>query len=296
MITSHKLLNLWDMLKEYSLISSRLATHLSHLEDSLRTDISLEENRWFGSFFSDRRLKISQGDKRSIEFYVTQMELLVSDLQLDVTGMAVKHIRINLGIGDYTKNVLVDDIRYLRRSFEDELKARQFFFVERRYTKFYQQPELFGPEVNDYFHEAMDDIQNAGTALALGQGTSCVMHLMRASEVALKALAKELDISYGRSWEDYLSKVEKNLSMKHTLKPANWREKEVFYRDMAGDLTAIKQAWRNPTMHPERTYTTENAELILMAIKALMQHMARHLQPKAKPVLTVVTSENAGKV
>lgn len=293
-MTASKILNLWDMLKEYSLISSRLATHLSHLEDSLRTDIAIKKNQLFGSFFSGRRLTISQQDRSWIELYLSQMELMVSDLELHTTGMAVKRIQIRMASDDCKKHGLADDIKYLRQCFEDELKARQFIYVEPRLAKFYQHPELFGPEVNDYFHEAMDDIQNAGTALALGLGTSCVMHLMRASEVALKALAKELDIPYGRSWEDYLSKIAKILETKHPLKPADWKEKEVFYRDVTGDLVAIKQVWRNPTMHPEHAHTTAKAELILMAIKPLMQHMAHHLKPKAKPVLTLITNEGNG--
>jgi len=296
MIPSHKLLNLWDMLKEYSFIASRLATHLSHLEDSLRTDLSIRKNRLFGSFFSARRCRVSQDDRRSIEFYLSHMERVVSDLHLAATASAAKRIRAALTLDDYRKSNLADDIRHLRGSFEDELTARQFVYVEQKFTKFYQQPALFGQEVNDYFHEAIDDIQDAGTALALGLGTSCVMHLMRAMEVALKALAKELDIPYGRSWEDYLSKIDKNMSIKHAAKPLEWKEKEPIYRDFSGDLQAIKQAWRNPTMHVDRRYTPDEAELVFMAVKALMQRMATNLKPKAKPQLKLVTSENGGVV
>ena len=36
----------------------------------------------------------------------------------------------------------------------------------------------------------------------------------------------------------------------------------------------VKTAWRNPTMHIEKTYTPQRAEEILLAVKSFMAHLA----------------------
>ena len=39
-------------------------------------------------------------------------------------------------------------------------------------------------------------------------------------------------------------------------------------------LVHVKQAWRNPTMHPKRTYTQAEADDIFRATRSFMQNLA----------------------
>lgn len=141
---------------------------------------------------------------------------------------------------------------------------------------------LFGAAVNDQFPDAAEDIEDAGRCLALGQGTAAVMHLMRVCEVGLKALANALKIPYAPSWESYLSQIQKQINLKHGSKSAKWKKSEKFFRDVSGDLMTIKQAWRNPTMHVDRKYYPDEAEVILGAVRTLMRTLATKLTSKKK--------------
>jgi hypothetical protein len=73
------------------------------------------------------------------------------------------------------------------------LNRRKFFEPEPHYLKYFENPKLFGDAVFSSFPSATDDIAEAGTCLALERSTACVMHSMRATEVALRALVRVHD-------------------------------------------------------------------------------------------------------
>lgn len=56
---------------------------------------------------------------------------------------------------------------------------RLFLYIPPQMVNLYEAKELFGQPVEHAFPSAIDDIEDAGKCLALGQGTACVMHLMR---------------------------------------------------------------------------------------------------------------------
>jgi len=173
-----------------------------------------------------------------------------------------------------------DLLKELRIRIFDELTERQFLYVPPERAKLYTEPMLIGKEVNDRLPAAIDDIEEAGKCLALGRATACALHTMRILEVGLKALAAALNIPYAPSWESYLKQIGDNIALKHKNKTAKWRRDEKFYRDLSGDLLTIKQAWRNPTMHVDRKYSTEEAEQIFTAAKSFMVRLAEHFSQK----------------
>ena len=181
--------------------------------------------------------------------------------------------------GDGPKAVAIS-VRELKTRLKDELEEREFLYVPPSKTKFYKDPMLFGRDVNDRFPMAIDDIEDAGKCLALGQGTACVLHTMRILEVGLKALGNALNIPYAPSWESYLTQISANIAKKHKNKTAKWKRDEKFYRDLSGDLLIVKQAFRNPTMHVGRKYSVEEAEQVFTAAKSFMVRLAVHFSQK----------------
>jgi len=181
--------------------------------------------------------------------------------------------------GDGPK-VVAGAVRELKTRLKDELNEREFFYVLPTRLKFYKTPMLFGKDVNDRFPKAIDDIEEAGKCLALGQGTACVLHTMRIIEVGLKALASALNIPYAPSWESYLKQISDKIALKHKNKTAKWKRDEKFYRDLSGDLLIVKQVFRNPTMHVDRKYSADEAEQIFTAAKSFMERLAAHFSQK----------------
>ena len=143
-------------------------------------------------------------------------------------------------------------------------------------VQLYNQPYIFGGEVFQAFPSANEDISEAGTCLALDRGTACVMHLMRVIEVGLAALAKELGVKKQNDWGYYLREIDGELTKRTKASGARSAD-EQFYAEAATGIDSMRRAWRNPTMHPEKTYTPERAEEIIDSVRIFLRHLATKL-------------------
>lgn len=128
---------------------------------------------------------------------------------------------------------------------------------------------LFGTEVETAFPLAAEDIAGAGQALGFGLNTACVFHLMRAMERAVQMVAAQLGINHvERVWGNLLSDIGKAIEVlpKGAAKD-QWSQVHVH-------LYHVKQAWRNDTMHPKKTYSEVEAKDVFDAVGSFMRHLA----------------------
>ena len=132
---------------------------------------------------------------------------------------------------------------------------------------------IFGQPVHDAFPSAISDIEESAKCLAVDRGTACVMHLMRAIEVPLKALASMLNIGTQNDWGSYIREIDRELSSR--MKASGKRSAdELFYAEAAEAFERVKRAWRNRTMHVDAVYTVERARQIFDATCQFMAHLA----------------------
>lgn len=137
----------------------------------------------------------------------------------------------------------------------------------------------FGEEVQDAFPSAKDDIEEAAKCLAVDRGTACVMHLMRAMEAPLKAMATALGVKQQNDWGSYIREVDKELDRR--MKASGKRSSdEGFYAEASEAFERVKRAWRNKSMHLEHSYSPERARDIFEATKGFMAHLAPRIQEK----------------
>jgi hypothetical protein len=170
-----------------------------------------------------------------------------------------------------TSTELLQGISELQHRLDDDVKTHVYLLVTK--TEYYGQEKLFGDLVFDNFSSANEDIFEAGMCLAVGRSTGCVMHLMRVVEVALSVLADELNVPKQNDWGAYLRKIETELDNRVKMSGARSPD-EQFYAEAAVNFDRMRRAWRNPTMHPDKTYSPERAEEILSSIKSFMAHLA----------------------
>jgi hypothetical protein len=156
------------------------------------------------------------------------------------------------------------------------LNSRKFFEPEPDYLKYFENPKLFGDEVFNAFPSATDDIAEAGTCIALERSTACVMHCMRVTESALKALAKAIGVLPQSDWGGYIREIYKELEKQVKNAGAKTPEHQ-FYAEAAAQIDNVKRAWRNPSMHVDKSYSGPRAEEILLATKSLMIHLAARI-------------------
>jgi hypothetical protein len=168
-------------------------------------------------------------------------------------------------------------LEFVRNAIAIGLNRRKFFEPDPRYIEYFENPKLFGDQVFAAFPSATDDITEAGTCLAFERATACVMHLMRATEVALRALAKDVGVTQPQNdWGSYLREIDKQLVARQKAAGRRTPDEE-FYADAAVQLDHVRRAWRNATMHIDKSYSQTRAEEILLATKSLMSHLAARI-------------------
>lgn len=162
-------------------------------------------------------------------------------------------------------------VKELRLRISDQLQARLFLFVSFDKDKYFNGKALFGGDVETKFPATTYDIAEAGKCLALERSTATVCHLMRVMEVGVQALATKLSpsINVDKAWGKILEKVDAEIDKL----PSGDAKDDL--RGVAASLHAVKDAWRNPTMHPRATHTEEEAEEIFTACKTFMRRLAQ---------------------
>jgi len=189
-------------------------------------------------------------------------------------------------------NLLHSDVREqladLSRRFEDDLKATLCFFIPHDREKYWKANRPFGPDVFARFSSTRIDLEEAGNCLACRRSTAAVFHLMRVMEVGLRALGATLNDPYldpgrNRSWEKILRGCNAQLREEPGRRVQEWQDDPTFFAGATATLMAVKDAWRNPTMHVEINYDDERALDVWNAVGGFMRHLATKL---SDPVFT----------
>jgi hypothetical protein len=173
-------------------------------------------------------------------------------------------------------SILIPD---LLNRLEDECGRKIVMAIDAQYAPFFNNPQFFDSsdaqvkKVSEQFPSAAEDIAEAGKCLACGRDTACVMHLGRVMEAGLKALAGTLGVGPQNDWGKYLGETEKELQKRMKASGARTPD-EQFYAEAHAMFDSVRRAWRNPTMHVDKTYTEERAEEILIAVRSFMRHLA----------------------
>lgn len=180
--------------------------------------------------------------------------------------------------------LLYNEMESLQLRLLDELQEHFYWPVTRQSAELFKSLAPFGQSVFDAFPSARLDIQNSIRCSVFGQFTASVFHLMRVMEVGLKVLGREAGIPYAPSWESYLQQLNKKLDVSYGSMTPAWRKKAPLLRELAGDIFAVKIAWRNPTMHVVREYTIQEAFQVAQAVETFLQRMATKYRERGKPV------------
>lgn len=202
---------------------------------------------------------------------VELLKTYCDEINLPITRRLLRDIERASTVTD-----LLSAYTHIKRTLQIELENRVFLEPDARYKEYFRKSTLFGAPVFTAFSSANNDIFEAGTCLALERPTACVMHLMRVMEAGLKALAVTLGIPPQNDWGAYLRKIETELETRYRASGARSAD-ERFYSEAALGFDRVRRAWRNPTMHVENSYSAEQAEEILQAVKSFISFLATRI-------------------
>lgn len=164
----------------------------------------------------------------------------------------------------------------------DELNTRFFFSIDSKYVPYYNDFTTAWAGVMGHFPSTLSDIEEASKCFALNRYTATVFHMMRVMEVGLRVLGAslkdpDLDPKTNPSWDRILRRCRAELSKSLQDRSPEWRSDEPFFSNASARLMAVKDAWRNPTMHVEQVYTEETSLDVFNHVQAFMRHLATKL-------------------
>ncbi len=174
----------------------------------------------------------------------------------------------------------------------DELKASKFIVLKSGEQALYEpQVPLFGTLVALRFPSAAFEIAEAGKCLALERPTASAFHAMRSIEIGIRAIARCLGISdpikdADRNWAVMLRKVKDETNRRNSATSPAWANSSdrQFFEEVYASLDAVRNPWRNATMHVENVYTEDEGTMIFNAVKGFMMKLATRMDDNGVPL------------
>lgn len=166
----------------------------------------------------------------------------------------------------------------------DDLKEMFVAYVGREKAEFFNNPtKILSENVLKKFPPCFDDILEAGNCYAADRNTGCVFHLMRVMEYGVRRFAKKLKVPliklsitrlHEYSWHEILDLMNPELAKIDQTTLAG-KAKHQKYSAVQAELYRVKDAWRNPTMHPSaKPYNSLEALNILNHVSSFMSGLA----------------------
>jgi HEPN domain-containing protein len=272
-----QLVSLLMILKKYGQAFFRIGELLS----TLSTLENLNLPALFESFHIDTKDLRRPLDEEGAQFLYDNLKIMLTyceAAELTSSAQGIKRI-LELPDGLRTPSGLQALMVELSNRLRDELENRRFLYIPDRNVERYESNSLFGDKVAKKFAKSTADIQEAGKCFAAGRYTACVFHLMRVMERGVQRLGKKLKVTIPVEEKDW-GKISTHINgALNRLPNSTVQEKRVHtrYTKAAVYLDNVREAWRNPTMHPKETYTEEEADDCFRFVKQYMEYLAKIL-------------------
>jgi hypothetical protein len=209
---------------------------------------------------------------------LTRMRAECVKLDLAYTRDLITHVEseVHRKAREYTCGDMANHLETLSSMFAKELEKNNCFRIATEKDKYFENDDLFGPDVSKAFGSCADEIRNAGTCYALEQDDACVFHLMRILERSLGVLALKFSIPFDHdNWHNIIEQLEAKIrKMDASTFGYDWKDKQKFYARAANQFMFFKDAWRNHVMHVRDVFDEGKALSVYMSVKGFMQALA----------------------
>ncbi len=228
--------------------------------------------------FSLSDISFDDTTKKRLEELMRGFHEELVDAGLAVSALTVDRIRELCAQPDFTSQKFQPLIIDLAGRMRDELLGKFFLSLNDIEAEHYNNPSKSWEKVIKEFPSTTIDIEEASKCLACGRYTASVFHLMRIMEAGLRVLSIALrdptiDPKTNPTWEAILKKCDAELQKPRKDRSPEWAANDVFFSGAVANLRAVKEAWRNPTLHVGIPYDEEKASDVWNAVRAFMRHL-----------------------
>jgi hypothetical protein len=262
----YRLVSLWDMMRFRPHAIVDLCRDVLRLgatiDESIGDEADKPVNQAESSFFDS-----ANGFLDRITKHLTALGLQLSLRQCERIRSALSRT--------FTFRELQTSFLELHARIRDELVDKTFMFIPPEDAVYLSNRNPFGERVSATFPKAVPDIEEACRCLALSRNTACVLHLMRVVEIGVRRLANRLNVpttTQLKAWGTILAAIRTELA-KLPHGTAREQRRHSRFSEAVAHLGAVKDAWRDPSMHPNRSYDAHQAREIFDHVKAFMRQL-----------------------
>lgn len=284
--------SLWQLMKSFDVW---MLTSVLHRIDAARTDgIKFELDNGNRDKAVEKKFLQDSIDPllRDAREFSAKAELAATNARVNEHG----GFSISLDYG-LSYQELDFELRVLRESLQSDLSSKVTYIVEETREPYINRNfllEMWGKS-GFYFPSITKDAPAAMRAYVCDLNTACVFHLMRITEIGLRALARRMRVHLPRNrqlewgqWNDIIMAMTKKTDLIANRKASNSRDELLeFYRGAIGEFQGYKDAYRNYVMHMrEKSYYDPNeARSLLERVSHFMDRLSDKIDEQGR-VLT----------
>lgn len=282
----HGLWSLWEMLKVNSGAFLDVFHWISRIEG---VHVGVQ-----GPKDNEERLKWNIGERHP-ELAASMLDgcaKLIGELETlgaRVTRISVLRLQYKLKEKDITYAELGERCSDITSRLQDELSDVVLLTLNAAERALFEPKEpLFGVDFEKKFPTAVFELDEAAKSMAFGRSTASVFHFMRILEIAIRAVARSLQIPdptkpAERNWGVILRAIWDGIETKWPTTASRMHGDGQVFEALYASLDAVKNPWRNATMHVESKYTGEEAEHIFAAVRGFMKSLASRMDENGEP-------------
>jgi hypothetical protein len=191
---------------------------------------------------------------------------------------------------EITYGEIAEPFRDIESRFTDHLQFIRLFVVRGEQMPLLNSPhQILGEPTASRFQDAWFDCEEAAKCILVQRPTAAVFHAMRILEIGIRAFAKRLGIDdpirpAERNWGVILRKIKESIEARYPARERMAGSEGAFMERLYATLDAVKNPWRNETMHVEGVYQDAEARHILVNTIQLISTMATGFDQHGKPV------------
>ena len=235
--------------------------------------------------------KIIDNVRPNIDAQLANMAQAATQLHAKVTLISINRLRLNVtNNAHYTWQEMKDAMSDIALRLNDELGLVKLFVLDGAQSLALQPGHLLlGQDVADRYPSMVFEVEEAAKCLALGRSTASAFHSMRALEVAIKGLAAFLGVEdpvipAQKNWAIVLKEIKAAIEAKYPAKARMPGSEGAAIEALYASLDAMKNPWRNATMHTENVYQPHEANHILQCLNVFVVKLASICDENGDPV------------
>lgn len=215
--------------------------------------------------------------------FLTSTESICTKHEIRSALDRIARIKTLLDNPNCTYPEMIRQYQTLYENIEDDLRLRRFWYFSSAKVELATTasdiPFKDGPDLA----QARYEWAQAQWAYGFELNTACVFHLMRLSELGLRALGRKLGITLKRAiefedWKPILVAVDKKLADLENEPRTEERARDLkFYSDAGKELLYFKNLWRDGGAHAREVYDENDAKKAMDRVYDFMKLLAEKL-------------------